>query len=293
MIRKSVASYGLAALSILLILGGAVALGSAYFPRLNRLPVGPIVLWAGPSPKLNLVDTNVTIILYRDNQQFIVDFTIGPQYSMVCHFDLLLPFRISIAQSYSLFNDSLSSPYAIPFAVVPLEHDSTWVSLNGSLPTLTGGKITLILRSDPVISAIEEPGKLTAVLTFGGPLVSATGWMALADRMRAIGSEVVFAQVRTLPLFVVYSSDSVLSSDTYPPPLQLFSTPSINGAKWILNFTNPLPAFGQSIIVSVSEPSAAIRRDLLFFVAGLLTATGATGLFDVLRDYLKTLNREE
>jgi len=283
MVRKLVASYGLAAFSILLILGGAVALGSAYFPRVNRLPVGPIVLWAGPNSKLNLLDANVTIILYRDNQQFIVDFTIGPQYSMVCHFDLLLPFRISIAQSYSLFNDSLSSPYAIPFAVVPLEHDS--------LPTLSRGGITLILRSDPAISAIEEPGKLTAVLTFWGPLVS-KGWMTLADRMRAIGSEVVFARVRTLPLFVVYSLDSVLSSDTYPPPLQLFSTPSINGAKWVLNFTDQLPAFGQSVIVSVSDPSAAIRRDLLFFVAGLLTATGAAGFFDILRDYLKRLKRD-
>jgi hypothetical protein len=288
MIRRLVASYGLTVLSILLILGGAVALGSAYFPRVNRLPVGPIVLWAGPNLKLNLLDANVTIILYRNNQQFIVDFALGPQYSMVCHFDLLLPFRINMAQSYSLFNDSLSSPYAISFAAVPLEHDSMWVSLNETLPTLSTGRITLILRSDPAISAIEEPGKLTAVLTFWGPLVS-KGWMTLADRMRAIGSEVVFAQVRTLPLFVVYSLDSVLSSDTYPPPLQLFSTPSINGAKWVLNFTNPLPAFGQTVIVSVSEPSAAIRSDLLFFVAGLLTATGVTGLFDVLRDYLKRL----
>jgi hypothetical protein len=283
------ASYGLAAFSIFLILGGAVALSSAYFPRVNRLPVGPIVLWAGPNPKLNLLEANVTILLYRENQQFIVDFIIGPQYSMVCHFDLLLPFRVNMAQSYSLFNSSLNSEYAIPFvAVVPLEHDSTWVSLNGSLPTLSRGEITLILRSDPAISAIEEPGKLTAVLTFWGPLVS-KGWMTLADRMRAIGSDVVFVQVRTLPLFVVYSLDSVLSSDTYPSPVQLFSTPSINGAKWVLDFTNPLPAFGQSIIVSVSDPSAAIRRDLSFFVAGLLTATGVTGLFDVLRDYLKKM----
>jgi hypothetical protein len=141
-----------------------VALSSAYFPRVNRLPVGPIVLWAGPNSKLNLLDANVTILLYRENQQFIVDFTIGPQYSMVCHFDLLLPFRVNTAQSYSLFNGSLSSPYAIPFAVVALEHDSTWVSLNGSLPTLSRGGIGLILRSDPAISVIEEPGKLTAVL---------------------------------------------------------------------------------------------------------------------------------
>lgn len=292
MIRKLMASYGLAAFSILLILGGAVALSSAYFPRVNRLPVGPIVLWAGPNSKLNLLDANVTIILYRENQQFIVSFTIGPQYSMVCHFDLLLPFRINIAQSYSLFNDSLTSPYAIPFAVVPLEYDSTWVSLNESLPTLSRGGISLILRSDPAISAIEEPGKLTAVLTFWGPLVS-EGWMALADRMRAIGSEVVFVQVKTLPLFVAYSLDSVLSSDTYPSPVQVFSTPSFNGAKWVLDFTNPLPAFGQSVIVSVSDPSAAIQRDLLFFVGGLLTATGVTGLFDALRDYLKRLRKED
>ena len=223
-----------------------MALSSAYFPRVNRLPVGPIVLWAGPNPKLNLLEANVTILLYRENQQFIVDFIIGPQYSMVCHFDLLLPFRVNMAQSYSLFNSSLNSEYAIPFvAVVPLEHDSTWVSLNGSLPTLSGGEITLILRSDPAISAIEEPGKLTAVLTFWGPLVS-KGWMTLADRMRAIGSEVVFVQVRTLPLFVVYSLDSVLSSDTYPSPVQLFSTPSISGAKWVLNFTNPLPTLGKA-----------------------------------------------
>jgi hypothetical protein len=117
--------------------------------------------------------------------------------------------------------------------------------------------------------------------------------MTLADRMRAIGSEVVFVQVRTLPLFVGYSLDSVLSSDTYPSPVQVFSTPWFNGAKWVLNFTNPLPAFGQSVVVSVSDPSAAIRRDLLFFVAGLLTATGVTGLLDVLRDYLKRLRKED
>jgi hypothetical protein len=147
------------------------------------------------------------------------------------------------------------------------------------------------LRADPAISAIEEPGKLTAVLTFWGPLVS-KGWITLADSMRAIGSEVVFVQVKSLPLFVGYSEDTVLSSDTYPPPVQVFSTPSFNGAKWVLNFTNPLPAYGQSVIVSVSDPSAAIRRDLSFFVAGLLTATGVTGLFDVLRDYLKKMRED-
>jgi hypothetical protein len=291
MIRRVIVRYGLAAFSILLILGGAGALSLAYFPRVNRLPVGPIVLWTGPKSKLNLVDANVTVLLYRDNQQFIVEFTIGQQYPLVCHFDLLLPFRVNIAQSYSLFNDSLSSPYAIPFTTVALEHDSTWVSLNGRLPTLSRGLIGLILRADPAISAIEEPGKLTAVLTFWGPLVS-KGWMTLADSMRAIGSEVVFVQMKSFPLFVGYSEDSVLSSDTYPPPVQVFSTPSFNGAKWVLNFTNPLPAYGQSVVVSVSDPSAAIWRDVSFFFAGLLIATGVTGLFDILRDNLRRLQKE-
>jgi hypothetical protein len=237
---------------------------------------------------LNLVDANVTVLLYPENQQFIVEFTIGQQYPLVCHFDLLLPFRVNIAQSYSLFNNSLRSPYAIPFAAVPLEHDSTWVSLNGSFPTLSRGVISLILRADPAISAIEEPGKLTAVLTFWGPLVS-KGWMTLADNMRAIGSEVVFAQLKSFPLFVGYSEDTVLSSDTYPPPVQVFSTPTFNGAKWVLSFTNPLPIFGQSVIVSISNPSAAIWRDVSFFFAGLLIATGVAGLFDVFRDNLKRL----
>ena len=108
--------------------------------------------------------------------------------------------------------------------------------------------------------------------------------------MARIGSEEILTRVKMIQLTVYYFGDLDIAADTYPPPTQVWSVGDGGVLEWTLDFTNSLPTLGQSVVVSLADPTALALRDFSLFTAGLLLATGVAGLFDSLRALEESLS---
>jgi len=286
LLRKYTATYGPAIASLALILGGASSLYSVYLARVDNRPLGPIFIWAGPREKIDLLAVNATVDL--DNHMTI-RFTVGRVPQSTYHFDVYVPFKVKFADSMTWYNGTLDESTDFPRpSIFPMKYRCYWVSLNQSIPTWSQTTVIALQLFLESVWAIEEPGKNTASFTFLGADYS-EDFLNLKNRMRALGSEEVFTHVKTFTVLVDFYGWGLLPSDTYPPPAHIFSEGGETVLAWDLSFANADPVYGQTIILSVSDPHAETQRDISLFLGGLLMATGVAGGFDAVRQSLRKM----
>lgn len=268
------------ALSLLFLVGGVIALLPAYYPRFDRTPDTSTYIWAGPMSDIEWSEVRVLVWLL-DDHWITVDYTLRALKDGTYHFDVWTPFAIFGASSrLYLSPGNMTQP-----SVTPLSDGTTWVSVNASLQAYSESTISVTLRTSSLFS-IHEPGKDTAVITFWGGTLRGEA-VRMANNRASVGSSPVFDEVRRFLVFVNLPNGTVLSQDTFPSPTQIWATGEGRWADWVLNFTSPLPNFGQSLYVSVSYPSQLIQRDAFFVIAGVLLSTGAGGAFESLRHHVR------
>lgn len=278
----------LAVISVSLLLSGAVSLLLAYFPRYNETPRSPIWIWAGPTndmaPDLGsaIVSVNLT------NQRIDIQFDFTPSRPADFTLTAWVPYQVlSVSSQF----DGYPGPTPIS---IPLDDGGTWLSINRSATPKVSKEIDIIFNVLNLFS-FHEPGKDVAIFTFWGGIgpfsIRDQKQNALVTNLQKMNSDEVFTTCG-FSLFVIYPNRAVLAADTFPPPNWFFSSSGPKWAVWYLNFTSPF-RFGQSVYVSITFPDELVQRDIMFFLGGLFSGTGAGGTFESLRDYLRSKGRRE
>jgi hypothetical protein len=271
------------ALSFVFILLGILALALSYFPKSDSTPKTAIMMWAGPMDKIkssqmlfmmNLTSKPMIRLLYTIQPA-------EPPEGRIYYFDMWFPFMIQSPSWQLLWNTG-----HIAGALTPFSDGTAWVSLNASL--LSPGQFQIDVRFGVRdLVSIHEPARDAAVITFrsSSGAVLPNQVADHANRSIRLGSEDLFDNVDWFLVVANYANDTVLSPETFPPPTQIYATAEAGSARWLLNFTSPLPHQGQSLSISLSSPERVMCRDIKFFLAGLFSALGAGGLFESLRDH--------
>jgi hypothetical protein len=265
----------LAVVSLVLLMSGFGALLSAYFPRWDKTPETPTWIMAGPMDKIEWSESEVLFSIDLTTKHILIDYFLKPKETGIYHLDIWTPYDVQPS----------ALPEGIKQTTSQLEDGTYWVSVNA---TLEANKETLITAQGEVqdIYSAHEPGKDTVVITLSGGMLSKDAARIASDRAR-INEEGIFVLVRRFLVIMQFSSDAVLSSDTFPPPISTYVLGRFRWAEWLLNFTNPIWNNGQSISISLLSRANIMSRDLLLFFSGILMATGTGGGFELVLDHYR------
>lgn len=130
------------------------------------------------------------------------------------------------------------------------------------------------------IVAIERLYDQTTILSFGVPY--SDDFMSVLKHLDEQREEIW--KKTGLKVTIMPGKQFFFSSDTFPPPSDIYLAGDIRAATWFIEFSGPLELYYRSIHCVVVDSTMLVLRDLLIFASGNLVSLDVALVIDFYRD---------